>query len=135
MRHWLAGIMAAIVAWFVNRFLVVKGGDRAVIWLVPPLEEILKTGLAVLWGASMPLAHGAFGLLEAVHDYLSSPRWGLWAGLCSIITHFLLGWVTLLSYRFYPSWILAILVSSFLHIIWNAVVISLLDRIFRHGRR
>lgn len=133
MINWLAGISAAAVAWIINRFLVAKGGERAVIWLVPPIEEFLKTGLALLLGAVIPLTHGVFGLLEAIHDYLNSPRWGLWAGLSSIITHFFLGWFTLMLYRLFPSWLVAMVLAAVLHIFWNLLIIRLMAKITRRG--
>ncbi|MFY9174465.1 MAG: hypothetical protein WAO24_03870 [Peptococcia bacterium] len=135
MTHWLAGIAAAVIAWLINRFLVNKGGERAVIWLIPPVEEILKTGSALLLGALLPLSHGVFGLLEAVYDYVVSPRWGFWAGLSSIITHFLLGWATVFIYGLYHSWILSVAVATLLHILWNFIVISLMNTLVRIDRK
>jgi len=107
-----------------NRLLVAKGGDEAVIWLIPPLEESLKTGIALLLWAAVPPAHGVFGLLEAVHDYWASPRWGLWAGLSSIISHFFLGWGTVFCYSIIPSWIMAVGAIAIIHAFWNFLIIK-----------
>lgn len=131
MEHWLAGLAAAAVAWFINRYLVSHGGDKAVIWLVPPLEEILKTGSALLIGAAIPLVHAVFGLLEAIHDYLASSRWGFWAGISSIVTHFLLGLGTVFFYRLLSSWFWAIFAAMLLHILWNLIMIGVIARLIR----
>jgi len=133
-EHWLAGLTAAAVAWLINRYLVSRGGDKAVIWLVPPLEEVLKTGSALLLGATVPLAHGVFGLLEAIHDYLASPRWGLWAGLSSIATHYFLGLCTVLFYSLFSSWLWAIIAASLLHIFWNLIMVGVISRLINHRR-
>ena len=134
MEHWLAGLTAAAAAWLINRYLVSRGGDKAVIWFVPPLEEVLKTGSSLLIGASIPLAHGVFGLLEAVHDYLASPRWGLWAGLSSIATHYFLGIWTVLFYNYYSSWFWAILSASLLHTLWNLIMVDFFSRLLKRQK-
>lgn len=126
MLHWLAGLTAAAAAWLINRYLVARAGERAVIWLVPPVEELLKTGLAIMLGASLPLSHGVFGLLEAVYDYLASARWGFWAGLSSIGSHYLLGLCTLFVYKALASWVLSIGLASLLHVLWNLAMIRYL---------
>jgi len=133
-EHWLAGLTAAALAWSFNRYLVAKGGDRAVIWLIPPLEEILKTGAAIGIGTAVPLVHGVFGLLEAIHDYWASPRWGFWAGLSSIGSHYFFGWATLLSYRLWGSWLLAILLVSAAHILGTLVMVGYLTPLLSRRR-
>lgn len=134
MEHWLAGLTAAASAWLINRNLVIHGGDRAIIWLVPPFEELLKTGLALLIGSDVMLTHGVFGFLEAIHDYRTSPRWGLAAGLASIVSHYSLGYGTVVFSRVFYSWITAVFASSLLHILWNLFMVRFIEAIVRPER-
>ena len=57
MTSFLAGALAALAAWFVNRWMVDRWGDPAVAVTVPILEEILKTSAAILLGTSIFYAH------------------------------------------------------------------------------
>jgi len=119
MFYWGAGFFAAGAAWVVNRFVVKYLGEAAIIWVIPWLEELLKTGIALFAGASPLLTHGVFGTIEAFNDYVISPRWGILAGLLSIVSHWLYGLVTVLIYQQTSSWLGGILCASFLHVLWN----------------
>jgi len=119
MTYWGAGLFAAGVAWVTNRFVVKFLGERAIIWLIPWLEEFFKTGIAVFSGASILLTHGVFGTIEAIYDYTVSPRWGIWAGLLSMGSHWLYGVVTVLVTQQTSSWLGGILSAGFLHVLWN----------------
>lgn len=125
MAFFLAGILAAIISWIANTYLVRYRGDAAVLFYIPPLEETVKTGSAVLFSTSIPLVHLVFGLIEAVHDYLASSRWGVFAGVLSILGHGLFGLITYVIYFFTYSWIFSILTASIIHIIWNIVMVRL----------
>lgn len=125
MSYWLAGLLAAGTAWITNRLVVKYWGDLAVVWVIPWLEEIIKTGIAIFSGASLILTHGVFGLLEAVHDYMASPRWGIIAGFSSIISHCFYGWVTAFINARISFWLGSALVAAFLHVCWNYVMVRL----------
>lgn len=119
MSYWGAGLFAAGAAWAVNRFVVKYIGEAAIVWVVPWLEELLKTGVALFAGASPLWTHGVFGTIEAFYDYAVSPRWGLLAGLLSIVSHWLYGLVTVFIYQQTSSWLGGIMCASFLHVLWN----------------
>lgn len=131
MAYWFAGLFAAGVAWVMNRWVVKYFGESAVIWIIPWLEEIIKTGVAVLSGASLILTHGVFGLLEAVHDYVASPRWGILAGLISIISHWFYGLVTLFLYQRTSLWLGSALSAAVLHVGWNYMMVRLFSLLQR----
>lgn len=128
MSYLWAGLFAAAGAWILNRFVVKHWGEAAIIWVIPWLEEILKTGIAVLLKANLVLTHGIFGLIEASHDYLVSPRWGLLAGLTGIVSHWFYGWFTAMLFKQTSSWLISIFCAGLLHVFWNHVMI----RLFSH---
>ncbi|MGI6605637.1 MAG: hypothetical protein ACOX2X_01030 [Peptococcia bacterium] len=128
MLYLWAGLLAALGAWFLNRFAVKHFGDAAIIWLIPWLEELLKTGTAYFSGADLVLTHGVFGLVEAVHDYAVSARWGLLAGLLGIVSHWFYGGFTGASFRLTSSWVISIFLTGLLHVFWNLAMV----RFFSH---
>ncbi len=125
MIYWLAGLNSAGIAWVCNRYLVSKKGDIAVIWIVPILEETIKTGIAVLLKAPVTLTHNVFGLIEAVHDYTAGAQFGFWSAISSIIGHWIFGQVTLFIYNKFYSWIFAIIFTGVLHIFWNYAMVMI----------
>ncbi len=114
-----AGLVAALIAWGCNVLVVRAGGERCIIWVIPWLEEFIKTGTALLLRTSVPLTHGVFGLVEAVHDYLSSRRLGFWAGFASVLSHWFLGQITQYVFASTGYWLLGMGAAAFMHILWN----------------
>ncbi len=121
-----AGI-AALLALKINRAMVNRFGEGAVKFLIPIGEEGLKTGLALLFGLSVPVVHLSFGLYEAGYDLLANPgsgstkRWT--AALLAITGHGLFGWVTWQLIRLKGSIILAAVSASAVHVVWNIIVL------------
>lgn len=131
-----AGLVAAGVAWLGNSFVVRKWGDKGVVWIIPVWEEIIKTSGALLIGASVPLTHGVFGLVEAVHDSVASRRLGLWAGLASVVSHLLFGETTYYVFRMTGVWISGVTAAALLHIYLNFMVTRLCAYLSRcHTKR
>lgn len=135
MMGWLSGILSALMAWGANSLVVKKAGGSAVIWVVPVLEEGLKTGTALLLGTSVLLTHSVFGLGEALHDYLVSRRFGFWAGLSSIVSHWAFGQTTVIIHFHTMSWPLGVLTSIFLHICWNLGMVYLFTNLTCRGKQ
>lgn len=123
MTYLAAGLAASAIAWLGNIFIVGRWKDRGIILLVPVYEEIVKTSAALLSGAAVPLTHGVFGLVEAVHDGLTSRRLGFWAGLAGIISHWLFGQVTYLVFRTVGYWTIGIIAAALLHIYLNLLMV------------
>lgn len=131
MSHWLAGLLAAGVAWFFNIMAVRLWGERAVIFLIPFLEELIKTVSALVFGASLLWTHGIFGLVEAVHDYIFSRRYGLLAGLSGIFAHWFFGGITHFLYHVTSAWIVSIAGAAVIHVIWNLLVVRFIARLLK----
>lgn len=134
MDYLIAGSLSALMAWIINVFLVKRWGDMAVILIIPSTEEILKTTASVVLGAPAVAAHLTFGLIEAVHDYITSKHWGLWAGLISIISHWLFGKTTVLIHEKMAVWGPGILAASLLHTLWNYAMIWLFARLAEYRK-
>lgn len=125
MTYLAAGLVASGIAWLGNSIIVGKWGDRGVIWVVPVFEEIIKTASALVIGAAVPLTHGVFGLVEAFHDYMISRHPGVWAGLVSLISHWLFGQATYFVFRITDLWVIGIIAAALLHIYINLLMVRL----------
>lgn len=119
----IAGSLAALGAWVINRLLVKRWGDAAVSVLVPVIEELLKTLLAFSLASSIFLSHFTFGIIEAIWDIKTNVR-GLKPGLMGIITHIVFGFITILVFQLTGFLSLAILLSIIAHITWNSIIIN-----------
>lgn len=111
----LAGLTAAALAWCGNAFLVRRWGDICVVWVVPALEESVKTVTALLLGASLIFVHVFFGLAEAAHDLYASRRFGFWSAASALISHGVFGLITYWVWRLGGMWPLAIAAAALAH--------------------
>ncbi|NLA58025.1 MAG: hypothetical protein GX855_03855 [Firmicutes bacterium] len=121
----IAGL-AASFALKINRIMVNRFGEGAVKFLIPLVEEVLKTGSARLFGFSVPVIHLGFGLYEAGYDLLANPGTGTkrWlAALLALIGHGLFGWVTWQLMTLTGSLVLAAASACTAHVFWNMVVL------------
>lgn len=118
-----AGLLAAAAAFILNRYLVGVMGEGAIAKLIPAVEEILKTGSALLWGTSIPFTHGVFGAVEAIHEIQASPR-GLWSGIMAFINHLFYGIVTLAVMEVAGGWFWGLAGAIALHTLWNWIIME-----------
>ncbi|MDD2400886.1 MAG: hypothetical protein PHI90_05830 [Clostridia bacterium] len=133
MSYLVAGIFAASLAWVVNRLAIKYFGEYSIIWVIPLLEETIKTGVALLSGTSLVLTHGIFGCIEAIHDYYFSRKWGLVAGVSSVVSHLLYGWLTIWIYDNILSWVASVVLVGSLHTFWNFIMIKLFSYVIKKG--
>lgn len=126
----MAGLLAALAAWFLNRFVLARMQVLGVILLGPFSEELLKTLLALYFGASIILTHAFFGLIEGFIDIKTANK-GLVAALVSFISHSLLGILTYGLYLLTESVLAAIAGAGLMHALWNAMVVKIItsDRV------
>ncbi|PKM90066.1 MAG: hypothetical protein CVU87_03485 [Firmicutes bacterium HGW-Firmicutes-12] len=119
----MAGLIAAALAWVGNILIVKRWGESGVIWIVPVFEELAKTMTALLLGGSISFVHGVFGLIEAVHDYTSSGRLGLWTALAGLTSHWVFGQVTYYTIIYTRLWMAGIVAAALLHTYFNYIMI------------
>lgn len=118
------GVIAAVLAWQVNKFFLGLWAGKRWVYLAPLVEEASKTAAAVLFGGDILLTHLAFGAVEGFWEYFNR-RNGYYAGLAALASHSIFGFVTLYVYRFYDV-LPPALISGFLaHITWNCLVLEL----------
>ncbi|KAF1085832.1 hypothetical protein SPSYN_00561 [Sporotomaculum syntrophicum] len=119
----LAGLLSAVLARCILG-LVGQAGSMVIIVLVAPVvEEVAKTGSALLLDTDIFLAHMVFGGAELVSDFLN--RRSLWPGLVALVLHSILGIATawLLGY---VGVTIAVALVVLLHGLWNYTTVRLL---------
>lgn len=124
----LAGSGAAVFAWIVNRQTLKLFGPTVIIYIVPLVEELAKTGLAVLFNSSLVLAHGIFGLIEGVYDFFYSRQTGITAGFISLAGHAFYGLVTAWAISRFGQIAPGILAGFLVHTLWNMLVMKYVVR-------
>lgn len=118
----VSGIAGVIASYFLNKLVVNKYGDAAIIYVVPVIEEISKTVSGYITG-SVIAAHIIFGIAEAVNDYITaSYKINFRAAISSIISHGIFG---VLSYYLiiYGNIFIAIGAAALIHSLWNRVML------------
>lgn len=123
MRVLLAASLAAAISWFSNKKALHLNDTRVIIYLVPMIEEVSKSLLALLLNAPLILSHLTFGMIEAIADQINS-RNGLIAGMVSILGHTLFGFVTYTTFFYLHNIFIGILGGYILHTLWNLFVME-----------
>ncbi|WP_027339791.1 hypothetical protein [Halonatronum saccharophilum] len=112
------GILASFLAFIINRYLVFNFGNKVIVYLIPLLEEVLKSGLYYIFGSSLILTHLIFGIIEGIFDYLDSRV----AALTAVISHLLFGYITIYIWDLVGNLLVGVLVTILVHTIWNYLV-------------
>lgn len=119
----LAGGVAALLAYLINRYLVYRFGAETIIFLTPILEEGLKTGMALLFRTAILPVHIIFGIIEGYYD-LKTSRLGITAGILSIVWHTTFGLVTTFLPKIMGHLAYGVIGAILLHYLGNSVVIN-----------
>lgn len=119
------GVMAAVLAWQVNKFFLGLWAGKGWVYLAPLVEETSKTAAAVLFGGDILLTHLAFGAVEGSWEYFNRSN-GYYAGLAALASHSIFGFVTLYVYRFFDFLPPALIAGFLAHIAWNCLVVNVL---------
>ncbi|WP_051273345.1 hypothetical protein [Desulfotruncus alcoholivorax] len=121
----ISGFFSALSARVILGAVAVNSNSKPVIVLLGPVvEEIAKTGSAMLFNAGIFYTHVVFGSLELVMDTLR--RRGVWPGLAALVLHSILGFATQWLLGLYGSLALALTVAVLLHAMWNYTSVVLL---------
>ncbi len=113
-----AGLSSSFLAFITNRYLVKKLGNKAIIFIIPLLEEIFKTGSYYFFAKNLLLVHLIFGIVEGLFDYYNSKI----AALSAILSHLTFGYITLLVWEISYSLLIGVFFSALVHILWNYIV-------------
>ncbi|SJZ74256.1 hypothetical protein [Selenihalanaerobacter shriftii] len=120
----LVGLIAAVVTMLINRYLVAEAGNLVIIYLVPFVEEVVKSFSAYFWQTNILLVHLVFGAIEAIYDFYSTSEHGVLAGSFSLLGHFAFGYITLFIYLKSNSILLGVLAATTVHTLWNYIVLT-----------
>lgn len=119
----MTGLLSAIFARWILDLIGPAGSMFMIVFVGPVVEEITKTGLALLWGTDVFLTHMVFGGAELVNDSLNGRN--IWPGLVALTLHSMLGMAT--------AWLLvsngvfmAVGFAVLLHGLWNYTAVRLL---------
>lgn len=118
-----SGILAAAAAYVAN-MLARRLSKVADALVVPLVEELLKSALALLLGASIPLTHLVFGLVEGASELRHVKR-GKIAALLGAVSHLSFGLITAAVYRLSGSAPAGVAGAVLAHMVWNAYVYDL----------
>ncbi|OCL25751.1 hypothetical protein U472_15635 [Orenia metallireducens] len=117
MNFVFTGLLASFLAFIINRYLVSIIGNQAIIYIIPIIEEILKTTLFYIFGGNLILVHLIFGIIEGIFDYLNNKV----AALLAVLSHLLFAYITLTIWNL-SNIVLAILTASLIHMAWNYLI-------------
>lgn len=131
----LAGLLAAVASWLANGQIADRFGPRGIVYLVPAVEELSKTLLALAFNSSVFLSHAVFGTVEAVYDTLVTRKTGVWAGLASYLGHMAFGLITLGLYRLSGYALIGLTGGYLAHLTWNWLVLKPVPATGTHHRR
>ena len=121
----MAGIFSAAFAYLCNKVIVSFFSDRGLVILAPLVEEVAKTGFAILLQTSIIGGHFVFGLIEGVYDIYTSPKkTGKWAALASVISHSFFGIITYFLYIKTGLLPVGIGLAWIFHSSWNWYIIK-----------
>jgi hypothetical protein len=120
----LAGFMAALFSFFINKLALKSYGRMAVVALVPLLEEVIKSMTAFLAGVPLLLTHGVFGLAEAAHDVYAGKGPSPLPFFLSLAGHLAFGAITRFVYITTGVLGYGILTAAAVHGIWNLSIIT-----------
>jgi len=117
MNFIFTGLLASCLAFIINRYLVSRIGNQAIVYIIPILEESLKTFSCYIFGADLILVHLIFGIVEGTFDYLNNRI----AALLAVFSHLLFAYITLIIWSL-SNIVLAILITSLIHMTWNYLI-------------
>ncbi|MCK8817028.1 hypothetical protein MWH28_06535 [Natroniella sulfidigena] len=115
MNSLLIAMVVSLLAFTINRQLVIKFGNETMFYLIPLVEEILKSGGFYLLGGNLVIIHLGFGIIEGIFDYLDSTL----AAILAVISHLIFGYLTLVIFEQTGELLLAILMVGLVHSYWN----------------
>ncbi len=125
LRSFISGCAAALLSYYINSKALKDAGEKVIVYWAPILEELLKTGFALVLKSKVLLTHATFGVVEAVYDIFTNDSiTAYWAGAASLISHIVFGAIT--QYFIYrQNSFFGIAIAAFVHMAWNFAVIRI----------
>ncbi|HHU64161.1 MAG TPA: hypothetical protein GXZ32_08190 [Clostridiales bacterium] len=113
-------VMAAVLSYFFNKAAIKAAGNKAIVYIVPFIEEGFKTFITLALGGIVLLTHISFGIIEGIYDYFNSnEKINFTACFISVVSHSIFGVVTTLGFVLSKSWYPGLMAAILCHILWN----------------
>ena len=121
MKEFIFGMVSALIAYGFNRILLRWQKEKSILFMIPFVEEVSKTSVAILSHSSMIGVHVVFGVIEAFYDVIHTKeqRVALIAAVLSLISHSIFGIISYYLYDWTRCSVLAIIAATIIHSIWN----------------
>lgn len=120
-----AGLLAAVISYYLNGKALMFIGDNAVIYGAPAIEEISKTGLALLLGGNVLFSHIVFGMAEALYDVVRNRGvLSYTAGVAGLVSHAVFGIITVYAWRIFDGPLTGVVAAAVIHMLWNHMIIK-----------
>jgi hypothetical protein len=101
-------------------------GEKAITYMGPIMEEMLKTGLALAFGGSVLFSHIIFGIIEGLNDFFANKgARAYYSGVSGLISHGIYGVVTCWGMNYFSYFIDGVMPALFIHILWNHLVMRI----------
>lgn len=126
MKELAAALLASASAYVINRWGIKRFGFAEVVWIGPAIEELGKTGIAVVLGAMVLPVHVCFGITEGIFDLRRGTGQSGAAAIVSVVGHGVFGYIAIWGHEFFLNWWGGILLAVIAHIFWNSYVILFL---------
>ncbi|MDI3481211.1 MAG: hypothetical protein PWQ97_866 [Tepidanaerobacteraceae bacterium] len=121
----LAGFLAAAVSYYLNGKALALMGENAVTYGAPVIEEVSKTGIAVLVSGDILFTHIIFGTAEALCDIIKNRgRRSYTAGAAGLMSHAAFGAITVFFHSLLKSLLVGVAAAVTVHMFWNYIVLN-----------
>jgi hypothetical protein len=119
----ISGLFASLGCYIFNMKAYKTFGEKAITYIGPIMEELLKTGLALAFGGSVFFSHMVFGVIEGLNDFFANQgASAYYSGILGVVSHGIFGIITCWGMNCFPNFIEGIVPALFLHILWNHLV-------------
>jgi len=119
----IAAVTSAAISLAAN-MLLGRTGRSGIVLYTPIFEETAKTAVALVFGASIPITHILFGILESLGDYVWGGKQKILAAACSVAAHTIFGLLTIFVLNSGYPYVTAILSAIAVHVLWNNIVLK-----------
>ncbi|HBS60783.1 MAG: hypothetical protein AAGU23_08310 [Bacillota bacterium] len=126
MKELAAALLATAGALVINRWGIKRFAFAEVVWIGPAIEELGKTGIALVLGAMVLPVHVCFGITEGMFDLRGGTRQSGAAAVVSVLGHGIFGYITVWGHEIFASWWGGILPAVMAHMFWNSYVVLFL---------
>lgn len=121
----VTGILTVGLVFLFNKKIAAPLTNGKIIFLIPLVEEVAKTGLAILLGSPILLNHVFFGTAEAIDDLWCSKKRISILAMVTFLSHLTFGLLTITGRYLSDSLLLALIAAYLPHLAWNSIALKI----------